>query len=114
MERGDTEKLTKEYHNWNYRLWFSIKSCSRINKKRKGDTMSEYNAKKVGLRIKEKRKEMKMTQEVLANKICISDKYLGIVELGKQNMSAEILLNLAIALNISSDYLLGYDDAKTQ
>jgi transcriptional regulator with XRE-family HTH domain len=54
--------------------------------------------KKVGLRIKELRLELKLTQENLANLAGIDKTYVNEVENGKRNVSVINLEKLAIAL----------------
>lgn len=70
--------------------------------------MNRYDAKTIGLHIRERRSMMKITQEKLAEEADISSKYVGVLEHGGQTMSAEILFNLAMALKSSPDTLLGY------
>src|SRR4051794_3710504 len=60
----------------------------------------------VGTRIKERRLELKWTQEVLAQKAGISKSFLSEVENSKRNISAETLLDIAQALGCSLDYLM--------
>ena len=67
----------------------------------------EYSTTAIGIRISEKRRSLGLTQEMLAEAANISAIYVSVLELGKKNMSAEILFDLAEALNTSTDYLLG-------
>jgi repressor LexA len=71
--------------------------------------MNSEQDKSIGLRIREMRHSKGMTQEDLAEDLCISTKYLGNLELGKQSMSVSILLRLVHILSTSPNYLLGFD-----
>jgi len=63
----------------------------------------------VGHRVKERRLACRLTRDRLASSANphISDKYLWEIETGKKSMSADILRRLAIALDVTSDWLLG-------
>jgi transcriptional regulator with XRE-family HTH domain len=67
-----------------------------------------------GERIRNRRNQLKMTQEELAEKAEISKGFLSDVETGKRNISAENLLGIARALNVSLDYLMKGDQTKPQ
>ncbi|MGZ3237510.1 MAG: helix-turn-helix domain-containing protein [Burkholderiaceae bacterium] len=60
----------------------------------------------VGDRIRERRIELKWTQETLATKAGISKGFLSDVETGKRNVSAENLLCIAQELGVSLDFLM--------
>ena len=62
--------------------------------------------KKIGLRIKSKRKEMNMTQEKLAEKVDISTFYLSKVENGNVFPSLELLALISNILNVDFAYLI--------
>lgn len=64
----------------------------------------EQNA--LGKRIKEARKNLKLTQEALAEKAKISNVYLGEIERGTKIPSVPVLVDLIEALEVSADYLL--------
>ena len=68
-----------------------------------------YSTTEIGRRIKQKRLEIKYTREKLANAACISDKFLYDIEVGNKGMSAETLLNISKALDISADWILNGD-----
>lgn len=70
--------------------------------------MQDYKA-GMGLRIKEKRKAIKLTQEMLAEKLGISVKHLSAVERGIAGMSIENLILLSTIFNVSIDYLVKGD-----
>lgn len=54
----------------------------------------------LGKRIRELRRELKYTQDGLAEKVGISGKYLGEVERGEANVSVQILGGIAMALGV--------------
>ncbi len=56
---------------------------------------------KVGLRIKEKRNMLGLSQEKLALKADVDRTYLAGVELGKRNLSIKSLEKIIVALDIS-------------
>ncbi len=63
----------------------------------------------LGQRIKEARKNLKMTQEVLAEKANIGTVYLGEIERGIKMPSLNVLIQIIEALNVSADYLLRFE-----
>ena len=67
--------------------------------------MNAFNT-EVGYRIKEKRLELKLTRDKLANMAHISDKFLYDIEMGNKGMSAKTLYKLTQALEVSADWLL--------
>ena len=56
---------------------------------------------KVGQRIRELRKELKLSQEALAYKAEVDRTYVTDVENGRRNVSVEILEKLIRTLNVS-------------
>lgn len=64
----------------------------------------------MGQRIKARRKEMHITQAQLATLAGISPAFMGHIERGSRIASLETLYGLCMALNVSSDYLLGLSD----
>ena len=60
----------------------------------------------LGERIRTARKALGWTQEVLANKLFISESYLTLIELGKRNISVDTVAALRDVLGLSADYLL--------
>ncbi len=60
----------------------------------------------LGLRIKQRRKMKKLTQENLAELINVSPHYVYEIEKGLKTMSLSTLVDVSTALNISTDYLL--------
>ena len=59
-----------------------------------------------GERVKQKRREIGLTQEELADLCEVSTSYIGHLERGSCSMSMNTLLLLSRALNVSTDYLL--------
>lgn len=63
----------------------------------------------MGLRISKRRKELKLTQEQVAEEMNVSLQTISCIELGKKAIRPENLANLCRALNTTADYiLLGY------
>ncbi len=56
---------------------------------------------KIGLRIRELRKETGLSQEKFATKIGMDRTYFASVELGKRNISIVNLEKIAMGLNVS-------------
>lgn len=62
--------------------------------------------KTIGLRIKQSRKAVKLTQEQLAEKIEVSTQYISDLERGIVGTSIPTLIKICDCLSVSSDYLL--------
>jgi len=62
-----------------------------------------------GKRIMERRKKLGMTQEQLAEKSEVTTQFVSYAESGKRTMRAEKLMKLAVALEVSTDYILTGD-----
>ena len=60
----------------------------------------------LGKRIKETRKAQKLTQEALAERAEIGTVYMGEIERGIKSPSVTVFTRIALALNVSADYLL--------
>lgn len=75
--------------------------------KRYIDEIDEINTKVSGERIKALRKEFRLTQKELSNKINIANSMICEYELGHFLVSTATLYFLSKSFNISSDYLLG-------
>lgn len=60
----------------------------------------------MGLRIKEKRKSLKLTQEEIAEMLDISVKHFSEVERGLTGLSIENLIKLSNILGVSIDYIV--------
>ena len=64
----------------------------------------------LGERVRIRRNMIKLTREKLAEMVNVSPRFLADVEFGKVGVSMETLKSLSIALQVSSDYLLGIKD----
>lgn len=60
----------------------------------------------IGSRIKAERKSRGISQERLAEAVSVTPHYIYEIERGTKAMSLETLINITVALEISSDYLL--------
>ncbi len=69
----------------------------------------EINYKKLGLKIKEKRKKLGYTQESLSEKLNLSVSHLSHIENGSAKVSLNTLVNIANILNLSLDELFSID-----
>ena len=65
-----------------------------------------YNVVETGKRIKALRKERKLTQEQLAEKLNIYVDHLGKIERGVSGASIDVLVQIALDFNVSLDYLI--------
>ena len=70
--------------------------------------------KKMGERISQKRKELKMTQETLAERIDASTQMISNLELGKKAIRPENLIKICSVLDLSADYILNGDTDKDE
>ncbi len=61
----------------------------------------------MGQRIARMRKERGLTQQQLAKKIGVTQTVISSYEIGRLAMSGEMVARLALALNVSSDRILG-------
>lgn len=60
----------------------------------------------MGIRIAQRRKELHLTQEQLAEKMGVSLQTVSCIELGKKAVRPENLANLCTYLGVTSDYVL--------
>lgn len=60
----------------------------------------------MGNRIAQRRRELQMTQEQVAEAMNLSLQSISCIELGKKAIRPENLFNLCRTLNVSADYLL--------
>jgi transcriptional regulator with XRE-family HTH domain len=65
-----------------------------------------FNQVGLGARIKFIRKNLGMTQAVLAEKANLSIPYISHIECGKKNVSLQALIGIAAALDVSLDFLV--------
>lgn len=64
----------------------------------------------MGARLKELRKEKKMTQKAMAELLDVTDRHYQAIEAGSVNIPSLTLKFLADYFNVSTDYLLGRTD----
>lgn len=64
----------------------------------------------IGSRIFELRKQENLTQSALAKIIGVSQKAIDFWEKGVNEPKASYIINLALAFNVSADYLLCIDE----
>ena len=62
--------------------------------------------KKLGMRIREERKKLNLTQAQLAETIDISDTYMGAIERGERSLTLDTLVRLVDRLGVTVDYML--------
>lgn len=62
--------------------------------------------KEIGQRINLRRKELKLTQEQLAEKMDVSVQMISNLELGKKAVRPENIVKLCNILSVSADYIL--------
>lgn len=67
----------------------------------------------IGIRITELRKQAGMSQFQLAKVLNIATSTLGMYETGKREPSLKVLNRIASYFNVSTDYLLGRPEKKT-
>ena len=60
----------------------------------------------IGKRILERRKQLRLTQEELAERANITPQTVSSAELGKKALRPENIIKICAALNVSTDYLL--------
>lgn len=74
---------------------------------------SEDIYRRIGLLIKNRRKQLGLTQEKLANQLAISRASLASIETGRQNVLVHQLYRLATALQLEpKDFLPTFSDIK--
>ena len=67
---------------------------------------SEQLLKDMGGRISERRKQMRLTQDELAEMMDVTPQMISTAELGKKAIRPENLLKMCEALEVSADYML--------
>ncbi|USB32375.1 helix-turn-helix transcriptional regulator [Paenibacillus sp. YPG26] len=60
----------------------------------------------LGKRLRQERRKMHWTQEKLAERVDVSDAYIGQIERGERSLSLDTLIRLANELGVTVDYLL--------
>lgn len=69
--------------------------------------MKKLDFSMVGLRMRERRKYLGITQEAIANQLDINPSHISNIECGRTNPSLTSLIYIADILQCSVDYLLG-------
>ena len=64
----------------------------------------DYGA--MGARIRACRRELKLTQEKLAERVGISNSFVGHIERGEKKASLETISQIGKALDVSLDYII--------
>lgn len=65
---------------------------------------------RLGKLARDRRKELKLTQEKMADKMNISVAFYGHIERGTRVLSVETLYRLCVVLGVSADYLMGLEE----
>ena len=68
--------------------------------------MTSQENKDIGLRVRNKREELHMSREKLAEKISISSRFLSDIELGNKGMSQHTLITICETLHTTPNYIL--------
>lgn len=80
--------------------------------------MTEPDFKAIGIKIKERRKSLGITQEMIANKLDVNPSHISNIECGRANPSLTALIQIANILQCSVDYFISgeytYNTNKTQ
>ena len=66
-----------------------------------------------GNRLRQLRKDRKLTQQQLAELIGVKNSVISFYEVGERIPSPDVLRKLALALHVTSDYLLGIERTAT-
>lgn len=72
--------------------------------------MIEINMIEIGKRIRELRLEKRITQTELAERIGVATNTVSQYEKGLSKTSIDVIVNLAVVLETTTDYLLGLSD----
>lgn len=66
-----------------------------------------------GDRLRQLRKDRKLTQQQLADLIGVKNSVISFYEVGERTPSPDVLRKLALVLHVSTDFLLGIERAAT-
>lgn len=64
----------------------------------------ELNLKMMGFRISTQRRQLRITQEELAEKVGVSAKHISAIETGRTKPNIQLLYDISTALNVTLDY----------
>ena len=70
----------------------------------------EFTKEAMGLRIKEQRKKLRITQEELAEAMCIPKLTISAYENGKVDIKSSVIVELAEHLQTTPNWLMGYEE----
>lgn len=68
--------------------------------------MEQVPKNEIGKRISERRKQLRLTQEQVAEMSGLSHQFFSCIETGSKNMRAENVIKVCEALKVSTDYIL--------
>lgn len=68
--------------------------------------MTDLDFKAIGLKIKERRQAVGITQESIANKLDVNPSHISNIECGRANPSLTALIKIANLLHCSVDYFI--------
>lgn len=68
--------------------------------------MTDLDFKTIGLKIKERRQELGITQEQIANSLDVNPSHISNIECGRANPSLTALVRIANVLECSVDYFI--------
>jgi len=60
----------------------------------------------LGVKIRQERNRLSMTQSELSEKCNVTPSFIGLIERGERKLSLETLVSISNALSVSVDYLL--------
>lgn len=73
---------------------------------KRGEHMTEHNAKEIGTRIRSQRETLGYSREKLAELSEISNSFLSDIERGERGFSVALLARISKVLGLSTDYIL--------
>lgn len=68
--------------------------------------MTDLDFKRIGFKIKERRKFLQITQEMIANELDVNPSHISNIECGRANPSLTVLVRIADILKCSVDYFI--------
>lgn len=68
--------------------------------------MTELDFKTIGMKIRERRRSLQITQEMIANELDVNPSHICNIECGRANPSLTALVRIANILKCSVDYFL--------
>ncbi len=83
-------------------VYFDYAKCYNQN----GDELMNIDYERIGFRIAQRRRELKLKQRQLAELVGVSNKYISNLETGTRHVNLEMLSKLCDALDVTPDYFL--------